>query len=112
MTASPYILPAVIGTSIVVILLIYWIGGKIGRKRKDDQKGHRDEPYACGEEFPAKELEVDLENFFIFAIYLLVFDVLILMLGTSASSLTIGPIIYSLVVIAASAMLVAYREVI
>ncbi|MCD6504720.1 NADH-quinone oxidoreductase subunit A, partial [Candidatus Bathyarchaeota archaeon] len=40
-------------------------------------------PYACGEDLPAEELKVNLERFFVFAVYFLIFDVLAFILATS-----------------------------
>jgi len=93
--------------ALLAVLLIYLIGGKISAKgRKTSGKLS---PYASGEDFPSEKLQVNLESFFLYAIYFLVFDVLAFVLATSMgvfsagspASLLIFPLVYAAIVLAA-----------
>ncbi|MBS3794043.1 MAG: hypothetical protein KGY80_04055 [Candidatus Thorarchaeota archaeon] len=105
------LLPVIFGISIVVALIIYWYSGKISVKVSSKDSGAKGELYACGEDFPREELQIDIEHFLVYAIYLLIFDVLIFMLATSSPAAGLVPIIYSMVLLAASWLLVFYRRV-
>lgn len=107
---TPYLLPIVFGFSIVLMLLIYWIGGKISAHDSIKNAGGKTAPYACGEDFPAEELKVDLERFFIFAVYFLIFDVLAFILATSFPAMGLIPIAYCMVVLMAVVMLLSLRR--
>lgn len=89
------------------VLLIYLIGGRISAKGQKTSGKLR--PYASGEDFPAEKIQVNLESFFLYAIYFLVFDVLAFVLATSLgvfasgspASLLVFPLIYAVIVLAA-----------
>lgn len=108
--ATPYLLPIVFVFSIALTLLIYWIGGKISAKSSLKNAGGKTAPYACGEDLPAEELKVDLERFFIYAVYFLIFDVLAFILATSFSAVGLVPIAYCLIVLMAVVMLISVRR--
>jgi len=107
---SPYLLPAVFGFCVIVMLLIYWLGGKISAKTRQGNVAGKTAPYACGEDLPSEELKVDLDRFFIFAVYFLVFDVFAFILATSFNSLGLVPLVYTLIVLMAVLMLLAARR--
>ncbi|HVP41383.1 MAG TPA: NADH-quinone oxidoreductase subunit A [Candidatus Krumholzibacteriaceae bacterium] len=107
---SPYLLPAVVGFCVFVMLLIYWFGGKISAKAAQGSAAGKTAPYACGEDLPSEELKFDLDRFFIFAVYFLVFDVFAFILATSFNSLGLVPIMYTLIVLMAVSMLLAMRR--
>jgi NADH:ubiquinone oxidoreductase subunit 3 (subunit A) len=109
--SAPILLPLIFGLSIVVALVIYWYSGRVSVKVSSKDRGAKGELYACGEDFPREELQVDIEHFLVYAIYLLIFDVLIFMLATSSPAVGFEPLIYSLVLLAASWLLVFYRRV-
>ena len=107
---SAFLLPAVFGFCVVVMLLIYWLGGRMSaRNRKQDAPG-KTAPYACGEDLPSEELKVDLDRFFIFAVYFMIFDVFAFILATSFDSLGLVPAVYALIVFGAVLMLLAVRR--
>jgi NADH:ubiquinone oxidoreductase subunit 3 (subunit A) len=89
--------------------MIYWIGGKISPKSKGGNNG-KTAPYACGEDMPIEESRINLERFFVFAVYFLVFDVVAFLLATSFSAPWYLPTIYSLVTLLAVGMLIALRR--
>lgn len=105
----PYILPIVLAFSIAVMVIIYWVGGKISAK-STLKIGGKTAPYACGEELPAEELKVDLEKFLIFAVYFLIFDVLAFILATSFTVAGLVPAAYSFTVLMAVIMLLSSRR--
>ncbi len=87
--------------SFLVGSLIYLIGGKISAKSKE-KKSEKNIPYACGEKPPPiKEVRINLERFFIFAVYFLIFDVFAFIIAISSSAPWHLPTIYSLVVLMA-----------
>jgi len=105
----PYILPIIFTLSIVIVLLIYWFGGKTAAKGSLKTTHGKKATYACGEDFPVEEVRVDLERFFVFAVYFLIFDVLAFILATSFYTTGLIPIVYSLIVLAAVATLLLVR---
>jgi NADH:ubiquinone oxidoreductase subunit 3 (subunit A) len=92
------------------MLLIYWLGGKISARARQGSTGGKTAPYACGEDLPAEELKFDMDRFFIFAVYFLIFDVFAFILATSFNSLGLIPVAYTLVVLMAVLMLLAVRR--
>ena len=100
---------AAVGTSVGVVLLIYWIGGRLGAKgtMKDPVKN---EPYACGEDLPTEESRVDLEKFLIFALYFLIFDILAFVVATSFYTIGLIPVTYSVIVLIAVSVLIFSRR--
>jgi NADH:ubiquinone oxidoreductase subunit 3 (subunit A) len=106
----PYVLPLVFGLCIAVMTFIYWFGGKISEKNKKTSQPGKTAPYACGEDLPAEELKVDLDRFFIFAVYFLIFDVFAFILATSFNTLGLIPLTYTLIVLMAVVMLLSLRR--
>ena len=102
-------LPIIFGTSVLVSLIIYWISGRISPKPTSKIPSKTDS-YACGENIPAGELNIDLERFLIYAVYFLIFDVLAFTMATSFFTLGLAPATYSLIVLAAVVVLVLWRR--
>lgn len=69
--------------SMAVALLIYAIGDKIGAKGL--YSANKLMPYACGEEIPTSRVMLNLERFFIYAVYFMVFDILGFVMVTTLS---------------------------
>jgi len=93
------------GLFIAVLLAasLYWWGGRISAKgRPSDAKIAS---YACGEELPSEKLQVNLQRFFVYAVYFMIFDILAFMLATSLASPGRLPAAYALVLFLAIAML-------
>jgi NADH:ubiquinone oxidoreductase subunit 3 (subunit A) len=109
MDSVSFLLPVVFGVSLVIAAAIYLIGGRV-KPKVSSQDVRKTESYACGEVLPVQELRVDLERFLIFAVYFLIFDVLAFTIATSFFALGLTPAIYSLVVLAAVAMLIISRR--
>jgi NADH:ubiquinone oxidoreductase subunit 3 (subunit A) len=69
------------GLAFVVALLIMSIGNEVGAKSEDTFG--KLAPYACGEPVPATKVRMNVENFFIYAVYFMIFDVLGFVLATT-----------------------------
>ena len=76
--------------SMGVAFIILWIGNDIAPKGKDTPG--KLAPYACGEAFPAMNIRMNVENFFIYAVYFMIFDVLGFVMVTTLAG-TVYPII-------------------
>jgi NADH:ubiquinone oxidoreductase subunit 3 (subunit A) len=101
----PFILPLVFGVSLLAAVIIYLIGGKISAKGSPNVPG-KTAPYACGEEAPVEEVKIGLERFLTFAVYFLIFDIFAFVMVTSFYTIGLMPIVYSLIVLMAVAMLI------
>lgn len=98
----------VFGVSAIVILLIYWVGGRVSAKGTPGAE--KVMPYACGENLPAEESRVDLERFLVYALYFLIFDVISFVIVTSFYITGIVPAMYSLIALLAVAVLILSRR--
>ncbi|MEM2851191.1 MAG: NADH-quinone oxidoreductase subunit A [Candidatus Bathyarchaeia archaeon] len=100
--------PVIFALAIGVAVIIYWIGGNISVKGK--QEPGKETMYACGEEFPARKLQVNVQRFFIYAVYFLIFDVLAFILATSLLDTGIFPAMYAVIVLLAILILLPLRR--
>lgn len=105
----PFILPLVFGVSLVLVLIIYVIGGKISAKSSKNEPG-KTASYACGEDIAVEEVKIDLERFLTFAVYFLIFDVFAFVTVTSFYTTGLMPIAYALIVLMAVAMLIFSKK--
>ncbi|MGQ9542738.1 MAG: NADH-quinone oxidoreductase subunit A [Candidatus Bathyarchaeia archaeon] len=97
-------LPFAFIISVVIAIILYWCGGKIGVKgTKSPAKLSQ---YACGEYFMAEKLQVNVERFFVYAVYFLIFDILAFMLATSLLSPGLVPTLYALITLLAVILLI------
>ena len=76
--------------SVGVAFIVLWIGNEIAPKGKDTPG--KLAPYACGEDFPAINIRINVDNFFIYAVYFMIFDVLGFVMVTTLGG-TVYPII-------------------
>lgn len=104
-----FLLPVAVVSAVIVISLIFWIGGRISPNVvKDDPE--KLAPYACGEEFQIEEHGINMERFLIYALYFLIFDVLTFIMAVSFFERGIMPAIYSAVALASVIVLVIARR--
>lgn len=103
------LLPLAAISAVLVIVLIFWIGGKISPniKKSDPDKLA---PYACGEELAIEEHGINMERFLIFALYFLIFDVLTFIMAISFFERGILPATYSMVALASIMVLIIARR--
>jgi NADH:ubiquinone oxidoreductase subunit 3 (subunit A) len=91
-------IPLIFGISFLVGILIYLAGSHVSaRIPRKTQLGFT--PYACGEAFLTTKLQVNLENFFLYLSFFLIFDVAAFLLVLSYERPGFYPIIFCLVII-------------
>ena len=71
----------VLVVAVIVALIILAIGNDLA-PRSPDTAGKL-APYACGEDIPPTKVRVNVENFFVYAVYFMIFDVLGFVLATT-----------------------------
>jgi NADH:ubiquinone oxidoreductase subunit 3 (subunit A) len=67
--------------ALAVALIIMAVGNDIAAKSPDSEG--KLAPYACGEPVPATKVRMNVENFFIYAVYFMIFDILGFVLATT-----------------------------
>lgn len=94
-------LPFIFFLSLLIGLFLYLIGRRVGAR--GEKTTDKVSPYACGEDLPARKLQVDVERFLVYAVYFLIFDILAFILATSLVLPPPGifPIVYAAVVLMA-----------
>jgi len=96
MQGEALLLLVVFVTTLLLTILIYWLGGKYSAKGGKSEG--KLSPYSCGEDLPYEgELRVNLERFFIYAVYFLIFDVIAFMLVVSFKITPIHAVTYALI---------------
>jgi len=101
-------LPFVFIVSVFVGLIIYLVGWIVGAK--GEKTAGKVAPYACGEDLPSRKFQVNVEEFLIYAVYFLIFDILAFTLATSLRTPGYFPIVYTLVVLMAVVILIPLRR--
>lgn len=71
----------VLAIAVVVALVILAIGNDLAPKSPDTPG--KLAPYACGEDVPPTKVRMNVENFFVYAVYFMIFDVLGFVLATT-----------------------------
>ena len=71
----------IMGLAFAVALVIMAVGKDIAAKSPDTLG--KLASYACGEPVPATKVRMNVENFFIYAVYFMIFDVLGFVLATT-----------------------------
>jgi NADH:ubiquinone oxidoreductase subunit 3 (subunit A) len=71
----------IVGIAITVALILIAIGNDLAPKGKDTPG--KLAPYACGEDITPTKVRVNVEKFFIYAVYFMIFDVLGFVLATT-----------------------------
>lgn len=96
-------LPIVFLTALTVSFFFYWIGGKIAPKGK--KTPGKLATYACGEDFPPEKLQLNVQRFFIYAVYFMIFDILSFILAISFMNPGLLPALYAIVTLSAVILL-------
>ncbi len=71
----------IMGLAILVGVIIFAFGNELATKSPDTDG--KLAPYACGEPIPPQKVRLNVENFFIYAVYFMIFDVLGFVLATT-----------------------------
>jgi NADH:ubiquinone oxidoreductase subunit 3 (subunit A) len=85
-------IPFIFIISLVFSLMIYLIGSLISPKGKDTVE--KFSSYACGEDFPARKLQFNIKNFFIYVTFFMIFDISAFILAMSFESRGLYPILF------------------
>jgi NADH:ubiquinone oxidoreductase subunit 3 (subunit A) len=99
--------PFIVLFSVIVGAAIYWIGGKL--KAKGEASPGKEEAYACGENMPAVKTQVNIQSFFMYAFYFMIFDILAFVLVTSFGTAGIYATLYTGIVFLAIIVLPKLR---
>ncbi len=100
-------IPSIFVLSILLGVILYIIGSIIAPRVK--KTAGKLAPYACGEDLPAEKLQVNAEEFFIYATYFLIFDVVAFMLATSLGKPGFFPILFIAIILVSSLVLFPVR---
>ena len=99
-----FTLPLIFGLTLLVSGVIYVMGRFVSAKeRKSELKGM---PYACGEDLSPQKFQVNLNEFLIYAVYFLVFDILVFTIATSFRNPGNLPVFYLVIVMEAIIILI------
>ena len=101
-------LPVVFLLSLVVGLIFYLVGRIVAAK--GEKTTGKVAPYACGEDLPPHKFQVNVEEFLIYAVYFLIFDILAFTLATSLITPGYFPVVYTLIVLMAVVILMPLRR--
>ncbi len=101
-------LPFIFFLSLLIGLIFYLVGRIIGAKGKETTD--KVAPYACGEDLPARKLQVDVESFLVYAVYFLIFDILAFILATSLNTQGVFPAVYAVIVLMAVVILLPLQR--
>jgi len=71
----------IVAFSLIVALIVLAVGRDLAAKGRDTPGKFA--PYACGEDLPPERVMVDVEEFFIYAVYFMIFDILGFILATT-----------------------------
>jgi len=97
-------IPFIFALSLVVGLIFYAISVRVAPKGK--KTPGKLAPYACGEDLPPLRLQVNVERFFLYAVFFMIFDILAVVLATSLARPGILPAVYALIVLGSVMLLV------
>ena len=92
----------------MVALGIYWAGGRL--KAKGEVTKGKEEAYACGEDIPGVKSKVNVQSFFMYAFYFMIFDILAFMLVTSFGTAGIYATLYAGIVLIAMVILPKLKD--
>lgn len=92
-------LPFIFLLAFLVSSFLYIVGSKIAPKVKETKRPDgKLAPYACGEDMPARKFQVNIQRFFLYVTYFMIFDISAFMLALSFSSRGIYPILFSAII--------------
>lgn len=92
-------LPFVFLSALLVSSFLYIVGLKIAPKvKKTKRPSGKLAPYACGEDMPAMKFQVNIQRFFLYVTYFMIFDISAFMLALSFSSRGVYPVLFSAII--------------
>ena len=89
-----FILFAFVVTTLVVLVL-FWVGCKIGAKgmKTPGKLAH----YTGGENLPAVEIQVNVERFFLYALFFMIFDAFAFLVALSFAQPGVYPVLFTII---------------
>lgn len=93
---SMFSLPFIFFLALSIGAVLYLIGSAIAPK--SEKTADKLAPYACGEDMPGRKFQVDLERFFLYVTYFMIFDISAFMLALSFTKRGVYPILFSIVI--------------
>lgn len=94
-------LPFIFLVAVLISASFYVIGSKIAPKaEKPSKTSAKHEPYACGESMPARRFQVDIQRFFLYVTFFMIFDISAFMLALSFNVGAVYPILFTATVAA------------
>lgn len=85
--------------SLTFSVLLYLMGSVVSPKVKGTVG--KLAPYACGEDLPAKKVQVNVRSFFLYITFFMVFDISAFILATSFGSQGFYPVLFSAIILLA-----------
>lgn len=98
-------IPFIFALSFIIGLIFYGIGARIAPRGKET--AGKLAPYACGEDLGPIRPQVNVERFFLYTVYFMIFDILAVVLATSLARPGILPAVFALTVFASVMILMA-----
>lgn len=99
MSTPVFSLILIFSLSLVFSIFLYLTGYIVAPKTKETVG--KLAPYACGEEYPARKIQVDVERFFLYATFFMVFDISAFMLAVSFGNRGFYPVLFSVIILLA-----------
>jgi NADH:ubiquinone oxidoreductase subunit 3 (subunit A) len=96
-------LPFVFFLSLLIVFLLYAAGSLIAPQPKKKKRTGKLEPYACGENMPARKLQMDVQRFFLYITLFMIFDISAFLFALSFGAGAFFPILF--IIIVASSLL-------
>jgi NADH:ubiquinone oxidoreductase subunit 3 (subunit A) len=85
----------VFAVTTLVVLVLFWVGGKIGTKgTKTPGKLAR---YTGGENLPATKVQVNVERFYIYALFFMIFDAFAFLVALSFAQPGVYPVLFTII---------------
>lgn len=90
-------IPFVFALSLTLSVMFYLIGSAVSPKaEKEEGKGL---PYACGEDYPAKKVQMRVGRLFLYVTYFMIFDISAFVLATSFGNQGLYPIVFITIIL-------------
>lgn len=100
-------IPFIFLICLLTTLFLFWMGGKFsvkGRKTPDKLA-----PYACGEDLPPYRPQVNVQRYFIYGLYFLIFDAFAFFLALSFAHPGLYPIIFAVIALIAILVMIPMK---
>ena len=94
-------LPFILLLALLISVFLYVVGWRIAPKAEKQKKtSAKLEPYACGEALPARRFQVNIQRFFLYVTFFMIFDISAFILALSFNVGAIYPVLFTAAVAA------------